>query len=219
MNVILFGPPGAGKGTQAKRLQSQLGWLQISTGDILRQAITLGTALGQRAKPLMETGKLVPDALVIEIVKERLAAKDVARGFTLDGFPRTIPQAEALEQALAALGKRVDAVVSLEVDQQELVARLSGRRTCPKDGSVYHVKMSPPLVSGRCDKCGGALEQRPDDMPDKVRNRLTVYGEQTAPLKSYYQQRGLLRAVDGLGTPDGIYAAIIAALGPSAANS
>ena len=216
MNLILFGPPGAGKGTQAKRLQVELGLPQISTGDILRQAIQADSPLGRQVKPIMEAGQLVPDQLVEQIVQERLSAPDCARGFTLDGFPRTIPQAEALDGALAALGKQVDSVVSLEVPEAELVARLSGRRTCPRDGSSYHTVQNPPRVPGKCDRCGTALEQRKDDHPDKVRQRLHVYAAQTEPLKAFYQQRGLLRPVPGVGTTDAIFAAIRRAIGETA---
>lgn len=213
MNLIFFGPPGAGKGTQAKRLVSDLGVPHLSTGDILREAVRQGTPLGQQAKPLMEAGKLVPDDLVIGLVEERLTQPDAQKGFILDGFPRTIPQAEALEAALSKAGRRVDHVISLEVPNEELVERLSGRRSCPKDGSVYHVVSSPPRKEGYCDACGTGLIQRADDQEDKVRNRLRVYEDQTSPLKAWYQKRGLLRAVQGVGAPDAIYADIRRALG------
>ncbi|HEY1126695.1 MAG TPA: adenylate kinase, partial [Actinomycetota bacterium] len=166
MNLILLGPPGAGKGTQAKRLVDRFGVPQISTGDILRQAVKDGTELGKKAGPLMAEGKLVPDALVLDIVKERLLQPDAAKGFILDGFPRTIPQAERLEQALATHGKRLDAVISLEVPIDTLVERISGRRSCPKDGSVYHVVQNPPRRDGYCDLCGTGLVQREDDRAD-----------------------------------------------------
>jgi adenylate kinase len=213
MNLILFGPPGAGKGTQAKRLQVELGYPQISTGDILRQAVHAETALGRQVKPIMESGQLVPDALVQQIVEERLNAPDCARNFTLDGFPRTLAQAEALDAALQKSHRKVDAVISLEVPEAELVARLSGRRTCPKDGTVYHFVQNPPRNEGKCDRCGSALTQRPDDQPDKVKERLAVYAQQTAPLKAYYRERGLFRPVDGVGIPDAIFSAIRRALG------
>lgn len=212
MNLILLGAPGAGKGTQAKKLVAELKIPHLSTGDILRQAIREGTPLGQQVKPIMEKGHLVPDELVIGIVNERLGQDDAKRGFVLDGFPRTIPQAEALERALAAQGRAVDHVISLEVPEEELVQRISGRRSCPTCGAVYHVVATPPRQAGICDNEGAELIQRPDDAEDKVRERLRVYGAQTNPLKARYQQLGLLRTVDGVGSPDGIYAAIRGAI-------
>jgi adenylate kinase len=214
MNLILLGPPGAGKGTQAKRLVDRFGVPQISTGDILRQAVKDGTELGKKAGPLMAEGKLVPDALVLDIVKERLLQPDAAKGFILDGFPRTIPQAERLEQALATHGKRLDAVISLEVPIDTLVERISGRRSCPKDGSVYHVVQNPPRRDGYCDLCGTGLVQREDDRADKVRTRMEAYAASTAPLKDFYARRGLLHLVDGVGAPEAIEAAIVQAISP-----
>jgi adenylate kinase len=213
MNLILLGPPNAGKGTQSKLLYADYKIPQISTGDILRQAIKDGTPLGQKAKPIMDAGQLVPDELVIGIVKDRLAQPDCANGFILDGFPRTIPQAEALEQALADLGKKLDAVVSLEVPTQLLVERASGRRSCPKDGSVYHVTQNPPKRQGVCDVCGSDLIQRDDDKPERVETRMNEYNNKTAPLKDFYKKKGLLQAIDGVGSPEGIYAAIKKQLG------
>lgn len=215
MNVILFGPPGAGKGTQAKRLVSDHRIPHLSTGDILREAIRQGTPLGKQARPLMDEGKLVPDDLVIGIVEERLRADDAKRGFVLDGFPRTIPQAEALERVLAKTGRKVDAVISLEVPEAELVSRLSGRRSCPKCGAVYHVVSQPPKRAGYCDVDGSGLIQRDDDREDRVKERLRVYERQTAPLKEWYRGKGLLDPVDGVGSPDGIYAQIQKAVGRS----
>lgn len=208
MNMILFGPPGAGKGTQAKRLQADLGVPQISTGDILREAARAGTELGRKAKPLMDAGQLVPDEIVNGIVAERIVKPDCAQGFILDGYPRTIPQAESVDAALAKLGRKIDLVISLEVPDQVIVERVSGRRSCPKDGSVYHVVSSPPKRLGFCDRCDTGLIQRDDDRPEKVQERLKAFHAQTAPLKSLYEQRGLLRRVDGVGSPDGIYAEI-----------
>jgi adenylate kinase len=214
MNLILLGPPGAGKGTQAKRLVDRFGVPQISTGDILRQAVKDGTELGKKAGPLMAEGKLVPDALVLDIVKERLLQPDAANGFILDGFPRTIPQAERLEQAVADHGKKLDAVISLEVPIDTLVERISGRRSCPKDGSVYHVVQNPPRRDGYCDLCGTGLVQREDDREDKVRTRMEAYAASTAPLKDFYAGRGLLHLVDGVGAPEAIEAAIVQAISP-----
>ncbi len=213
MNLILLGPPGAGKGTQAKRLLADYNLPQISTGDILREAIRRGTELGKKAAPLMAAGQLVPDDLVVGVVEDRLREKDCVLGFVLDGFPRTIPQAEALERALAKLGRKLDAVISLEVPEDRLIERISGRRSCPNDGSVYHVSQNPPRRAGYCDKCGGGLIQRGDDREDKVRERLAVYARQTAPLKAFYARRGVLKTVDGIGTPEGIYTEIKVALG------
>jgi adenylate kinase len=213
MDVILFGPPGAGKGTQAQRLLAVYGMPQISTGDILRQAVKDGTPLGLKAKPLMETGKLVPDDLVIGIVEERLKRQDCREGFVLDGFPRTVAQAQALDAMLAKLGRRIDHVLSLEVPLEVAVQRLSGRRSCPKDGRVYHVTEAPPAKSGVCDACGTALTQRPDDREDVVRARQVTYRKDTEPVKGFYATRGLLRAVDGTGTLDEVFGRIQAALG------
>jgi adenylate kinase len=208
MNLVFLGPPGAGKGTQAKKLLEEFGMPQISTGDILRDAVRRGTDLGKKAKPLMEAGKLVPDDLVVEIAMEHLRQIDPAQGFILDGFPRTIPQAVALDSALKKSGEKIDAAISLRVPEETLVERLSGRRSCPKDGSVYHVSQNPSKREGLCDKCGSSLLQREDDKPEKVRERLAVYARQTAPLEAYYDKQGLLRVINGVGSPEDIYAQI-----------
>ena len=213
MNLILLGPPGAGKGTQAKLMLQKYSLPQISTGDILREAIRQGTELGKRVEPLLANGKLVPDDLVIQIIEERLKRDDAVRGFVLDGFPRTLPQAEALEAQLNRAGKKIDRVVSLEVDEAAIVGRMSGRRSCPKDGSVFHVLNSPPKITGKCDKCGEDLVQRPDDVPEKVQNRLTIYARDTAPLKAFYEKRGLLSRIDGMGSTEKVFGAISDALG------
>lgn len=209
MNLILLGPPGVGKGTQAKLLIDRFGIPQISTGDILRAAVKDLTPMGVKAKAFMDSGALVPDEVVIGIVEERLAQADCAPGFILDGFPRTVGQADALKGVLSRMGRGIDHVVSLSVDQKELLTRLTGRRACAKCGAVYHVEFAPSKVQGVCDACSGELYQREDDKEATILNRLKVYDEQTAPLISYYQECGLLRSVDGLGTVDGVQAAIL----------
>jgi adenylate kinase len=213
MNLILLGPPGAGKGTQAKLMTTEFGIPQISTGDILRQATRDGTELGKQAKPLMDAGKLVPDELVVGIVQERLKAPDCAKGFILDGFPRTIPQAEALDKALSQLGKKLDAVLSFDVSEDKLIERLSGRRSCPTCGSVYHVYQNPPLRAGFCDKDSTGLIQRDDDREENVKERLREYAQKTRPLWSFYEKQGILRRIEGVGTPQGIFADLKVALG------
>ena len=213
MNLIFLGPPGAGKGTQSKRLNAQYRLPQVSTGDILRAAMRDGTELGKKVTPMMDRGQLVPDLLVIGIIENRLKQPDCQAGFLLDGFPRTIPQAEALEAMLAKAGKKLDKVISLEVPQDLIIARMTGRRSCPKDGSVFHLTQNPPKVAGRCDACGGPLILREDDSPEKVQRRQVEYAEMTAPLKEFYARRSLLARVNGVGTPDAIFAEIQKALG------
>lgn len=213
MRLILLGPPGAGKGTQAKLLVDRFKIPQVSTGDMLRAAAKAGTPLGREAKQYMDRGALVPDAVIIGLVRERLQQPDCSGGYILDGFPRTVAQAEALEKALAALQARLDHVVSLEVPTEDLVQRIAGRRTCRSCGAMYHVRFSPSKVDGRCDACGGATYQRDDDREETVRRRLSVYAEQTAPLVSFYEPRALLRRVPGTGEIAEIFQRIAAALG------
>lgn len=198
MNLILLGPPGAGKGTQAKMLTDRFSIPQISTGDILRAAVKEGTPMGVKAKSFMDAGSLVPDEVVVGIVRERLQKPDCENGFILDGFPRTVAQADALQENLRELGKELDSVISLEVDTEALVERLTGRRTCRNCGRGYHVKFDPPGTSGRCDTCDGELYQRDDDREETIRKRLAVYRDQTAPLAAYYRQQELLTVIDGM---------------------
>lgn len=200
MNVVLFGPPGAGKGTQAQFIVDSFKIPQISTGDMLRAAVKAQTPLGLVAKQIMESGALVPDEVVLGIVRERLVLSDCDNGFVLDGFPRTIPQADALVTILSALHKQIDHVISLDVDNSEIVQRLSGRRTCSSCGKGYHVVNDPPKLVGICDSCQGVLIQREDDREETVKTRLAVYDQSTSPLKDYYEQAGMLRHIDGSGS-------------------
>jgi adenylate kinase len=211
VNLIFLGPPGAGKGTQAKRLSARYGIPQLSTGDILRKAVADGTALGKQAKALMDAGKLVPDEIVNGIVDEALASPEAAKGFLLDGFPRTVPQATALDEMLARRGRRIDHVIELSVPIEVLVDRLSGRQTCPTCQTPYG-KDSPPKRPGICDKDGTRLVVRPDDMPDRVRQRMTEYESKTALLTGYYKARGVVRPVNGVGTVDEVEKRIVEAL-------
>lgn len=206
MNLILLGAPGAGKGTQSKLLQEKWNIPQISTGDMLRAAKQAKTPLGLKAETFMNAGKLVPDEVVIGLIRERLAAPDTARGFILDGFPRTVAQAEALGDLLKDLNRRLDAVVNLEVPEAELVERLTGRRTCSNCGTGFHLRFSPPRQTGVCDRCGGSLIQREDDQEATIRLRLKVYLEQTAPLVAYYEKAGLLRGASGIGSTEEVFA-------------
>ncbi len=206
MNIIFLGPPGAGKGTHAQRLMDEMNIPQISTGDILRRAMKEGTPTGLRAKAFVEKGELVPDEVVIDIVRERLAMPDCAQGYILDGFPRTVPQAEAL----GAFAK-IDAVVNFMLPDEEIVKRLSGRRVCPECGSTYHISS---LKGDRCEKCGAALIQRKDDQPETILNRLSVYQAQTEPLIAYYAGKGLVLNIDCLGhTVDENHALVRSSLG------
>jgi len=213
MRLILLGPPGCGKGTQAKLLVERLKVPQVSTGDMLREAVKAGTPLGLEAKQYMDRGALVPDAVIIGLVRERLRNPDCNRGYILDGFPRTVAQAEALEQTLRELNGSLDHVVSLEVAAEDVVGRIAGRRTCRNCGAMYHLRFSPSKVEERCDACGGPTYQRDDDREDTVRRRLLVYADQTAPLLSFYESRGLLRRVGGTGEIGQIFQRITTALG------
>ena len=209
MKLILLGAPGAGKGTQADILSRKLNIPTISTGNMLRAAISNGSAVGLEAKSYMDKGALVPDSVIIGIVKERLAESDCANGFILDGMPRTIPQAEALRDNDIGF----DAVVSLEISDDEIVERMSGRRVCPKCGATFHVVSNPPKTEGVCDNCGEALIIRPDDAPETVRSRLDVYHQQTEPLKQFYAQMGNLRSVANAGSIEAVSQGIFKALG------
>ncbi|MCD6492744.1 MAG: adenylate kinase [Archaeoglobaceae archaeon] len=205
MNLILLGGPGAGKGTQAKLIVEKYKIPQISTGDMLREAVKQGTELGKKAKEYMDKGELVPDEIVIGIVKERLKQSDCDRGFILDGFPRTIAQAEALDKILDEIGKKIDAVINIQVPEEEIVKRIVNRRTCKNCGAIYHLIYSPPKEPNKCDKCGGELYQRDDDKEETVRERLRVYREQTEPLIEYYQKKGILYNVDGTKDINGVF--------------
>jgi adenylate kinase len=211
MRVILLGPPGAGKGTQARQLAARWGVPQIATGDMLREAVAQGSRLGLEAKRYMDAGDLVPDAVMIGVIAERLARPDAGKGFVLDGFPRTAAQAAALDRLLSDHGLALDRVVLFEIDEEALVTRLTGRRVCRECGRNYHLVFSPPRVPGRCDACGGALHQRSDDEDAKVRHRLAVYARDTAPLVEYYRGRGLLARISGLGAVEAVLAALLRA--------
>ncbi|HPQ80958.1 MAG TPA: adenylate kinase [bacterium] len=205
VRVILMGPPGCGKGTQGKKLEAKFGIPQLSTGDMLRKAVRDGTPVGMKAKGFMDEGKLVPDEVIIGIMKERLAAPDCDRGYILDGFPRTVEQARALDGLFSESGQDLTAVVNLDVDDEEVVRRLSGRRQCRKCGTGFHVSFNRPKVEGVCDACGGELYQRDDDNEKTIRERLEVYNRQTAPLLAYYEEKGLLYSTPGSGSIDDIF--------------
>jgi adenylate kinase len=212
MRAILLGPPGCGKGTQAKILIDTYGIPQIATGDILREALNKGTPLGKQAQSYMDKGQLVPDDLVIQIIEERLKQDDCAGGFILDGFPRTIAQAEALDKTLTAMGLKLDHVFNIEVSDDELIKRLTGRRICKACGASYHIIFNPPREEGRCDTCQGELYQRDDDKEETIRNRLKVYQDQTAPLITFYHKKKILSSIDGVGSIEQITARLKAAV-------
>jgi adenylate kinase len=212
--IILLGPPGAGKGTQARMLEEDFGLVQLSTGDLLRAAVAAGTEAGRKAKAVMEAGQLVSDDIVLAILKDRMAQPDVAKGIILDGFPRTAGQAAALDRLLADAGQKVTAAVSLEVDDEAMVARVSGRYTCAGCGEGYHDDFKQPAKAGFCDKCGGtAMNRRADDNAETVRERLTAYHAQTAPLIAHYERQSVLERVPAMGSIDGIRARLAGIVG------
>jgi adenylate kinase len=210
--VTLLGPPGSGKGTQAMRLRDELGFATLSTGDLLREARTAGTELGRRASEYMDRGDLVPDDLICRVIMERIDQPEAADGFLLDGFPRTIKQAEVLEEALDKRDRRLTAALLVDVDDDEVIRRLSGRRVCVKNGHLYHVEFDPPKREGVCDQDGSRLEQREDDKPETVKHRLEVYHEQTSPLIEHYEERNVLRRFDGKRPPGEVHDHIRAAV-------
>jgi adenylate kinase len=213
MRLVLLGAPGAGKGTQAKKLIEKYGIPQISTGDILRQAVADGTQLGKEAKSYMDKGELVPDSVVLGMVKERLGQDDCKKGYILDGFPRNTAQAEALDGILNDMGMALTAAVSVDVPKDDLMKRLTGRRTCKECGQMYNIHFSPPKKEGVCDKCSGELYHRDDDKEETIKNRLDVYDAQTAPLVDYYSKKGILKSIQGTGSIDEIFEKVCAAIG------
>ncbi len=203
MNVILLGPPGAGKGTQAKRIEETYGLVQLSTGDMLRAAVAAGTEIGRKAKPIMDSGQLVPDDILIAMIAERIVASDCRNGFILDGFPRTVRQAEALDAMLADRQRRLDHVIEMKVDEAALVDRVTGRFTCTRCGASYHDRYKQPRVPGVCDVCGNkTFSRRADDTAETIKARLAAYHAQTAPILPYYRQKGILQTVDGMAEID-----------------
>ena len=210
--MILMGPPGAGKGTQAKLLQESFDVPHVSSGDLLRSAVKRKTPMGLKAKRFMDRGELVPDDILLGAIEERLNRNDCAKGFILDGFPRTVAQADALTAMLANGGTRIDHVASLTVPREEVVKRLSGRRTCRDCGAMYHIIFDPPNNAGICNKCNGELYQRDDDQEDTILARLDVYDRQTTPLRALYRERGFLREVDGVGSQDQVLTRVLAAV-------
>ena len=213
MKIVMLGGPGAGKGTQAKIIAEKYAIPHISTGDIFRANIKNGTELGKKAKAYMDAGALVPDELVVDLVADRLKEADAQNGFVLDGFPRTIPQAEALSEALAAMGTKLDYAIDIEVPDQNIIDRMGGRRACVACGATYHIVNIPPKTEGKCDHCGSDLILRDDDKPETVKKRLDVYHEQTQPLIEYYNAKNLLKEVDGTVAMEEVFNAIAAILG------
>lgn len=213
MKIIMLGAPGAGKGTQAKKIAEKYSIPHISTGDIFRANIKNGTELGKKAKTYMDQGLLVPDELVVDLVVDRVNQEDCANGYVLDGFPRTIPQAEALDQALAALGQAMDYAINVEVPDENIVNRMSGRRACVDCGATYHIVYAPTAVENVCDKCQGGLILREDDKPETVQKRLNIYHEQTQPLIDYYTGKNILVEVDGTADINDVFGAIVNILG------
>jgi adenylate kinase len=213
MRIVLLGAPGSGKGTQAKKLVADYGYPQVSTGDLLRDAVTRGTEYGLKAKAAMDAGQLVSDDIVLGILKDRLAQPDAAGGFILDGFPRNLAQARMLEEVLAELGQPLDAAVLMDLDFDILLKRLTGRRSCTGCGRVYNIHFLPPPADGRCESCGGELVQRADDREETIGRRLEVYRKETAPLVDYYRELGKLKVVDAEGSFAEVYARLVAALG------
>ena len=213
MKIIMLGAPGAGKGTQAKMIASKYGIPHISTGDIFRANIKNGTELGAKAKEYMDKGELVPDELVVDLIMDRFKEADAQKGYVLDGFPRTIPQAEALDKALSANGEDIDYAINVEVPDENIVNRMSGRRACVGCGATYHIKYNAPKVEGICDTCGKELILRDDDKPETVLNRLEVYHNQTQPLIDYYEKKGKMKEVDGTVDMNDVFKAITDILG------
>jgi adenylate kinase len=216
LRVVLLGPPGAGKGTQAKLLREKFEACQVSTGDILRKAVADQSPLGKEASAHIKRGDLVPDSVIVKLVAERLKEKDCAPGFILDGFPRTIPQAQSLEGILKKMGLGLQSVLLVEVPHRIIVERLAGRRTCKNCGALYHLNFNPSTRENICDRCGGELLQRDDDREETISARLKVYDNQTAPLVDYYRQRGILREIDGVGKVEDIQNRVLKALGDPA---
>lgn len=212
VQVILIGPPGAGKGTQATLLQDRLRLPHISSGDLLRAAVKRKTETGLQAKQYMDRGELVPDGIVVRVIEERVRQRDCRDGFIIDGFPRNVVQAEVLRPMLGALEKTVDHVVSITLPREEIIKRLSGRRTCRNCGAMFHIIFDPPVNSGLCNKCNGELYQRDDDQEDTIAARLDVYDRETAPLLEYYRERSLLREIDGIGSPEQVFERILSEL-------
>ena len=213
MKIVMLGAPGAGKGTQAKMISEKYNVPHISTGDIFRANIKENTPLGQKAKEYMDKGLLVPDELVVDLVVDRLAQDDAKNGYVLDGFPRTIPQAEALTEALDKIGEKLDYAIDVDVPDENIVNRMSGRRACLNCGATYHLISIPPKVEGICDRCGSEIVLREDDKPETVQKRLKVYHEQTQPLIDYYKNQGILKSVDGTQPMDEVFKAIVTILG------